>query len=443
MLRAHRSCRPTASACLFYAHKFKNRSISAGVLTATLLLIPACSHVVPEAVRSGSGAQVDAATAKVKRGDFLQVVRLHGTVESVQSFAVRAPRLAGQSMATMVVTRLAANGAKVRPGDVLVEFDRQNQMKSVLDQEAQYRELLEQIKKRQADEVVAVARDETELKGAEMDVQSALVDMRTNEVVSRNQAEINKQNLTEAEARLKLLKETLALKREASAADLRILEIQRDRAEAALVHARNNIEKMTIRSPLRGLVVLSPVYKASRYVDLQEGDEVRPGSAIMLVVDPSAMQVRARINQVDMSFLEVGQPADVGLDAYPDLVLPGVVGHLGAVGVPGSYSSQIRYVPALIEIRGSNPKLLPDLTAAVDVHIRQLENVLLLPREAIIDQEGGSYVEVVSGGRTEIRPVEVGDMNECDVVILSGVEEGTVVTRNPQLTASDAVRPPK
>ena len=58
-------------------------------------------------------------------------------------------------------------------------------------------------------------------------------------------------------------------------------------------------------------------------------------------------------------------------------------------------------------------------------------------------REGGSYVEVVSGGRTEIRPVEVGDMNECDVVILSGVEEGTVVTRNPQLTASDAVRPPK
>ncbi len=410
------------------------------ILVIVLLLSNSCTRLAPESVRGAGGGQANTGTARVERGNFIRAVRLHGTVEAVQSFAVRAPRLAGQTSLTMVITRLASNGSKVRPGDILVEFDRQSQMKSVLDREAEYRELLEQIKKRRADQSTAVARDETELKGAEVDLQSALVDMRTNELVSRNQAEINKQNLAEAEARLKLLKDTFILKRDAAAAELRILEIQRDRAEAAMVHARDNIEKMTVRSPLQGLVVLSPIYKASRYVDPQEGDEVRAGSALMMVVNPSAMQVRARVNQVDVSFIQPGQPADVRLDAYPDLVLPGTVVQLGAVGVPSSYSPQIRYFPALITILGSDPKLLPDLTAAVDVHVQRLDNVLLLPREAVVEQEGRNYVEVVTGGRTEMRPVEVGDRNECEVVILSGVEEGTVVSGNPRLTESAAQR---
>jgi hypothetical protein len=215
------------------------------------------------------------------------------------------------------------NGTRVREGDLLVEFDSQNQLRNVLDRQADYDNLIQQIKKKQADQVTAIAADETELKGAEVDLQTARVEMRKNEVISSIQAEFNKQNLAEAEAKLKQLKSTFALKREAAAAELRILEIQRDRAQKAVAYAQGNIEKMSIKSPLSGLVVLSPIYKGTRMVDPQDGDEVRPGGGIMLVVNPSAMQVTARLNQVDVSRVHVGQAAEVRLDAYPDLVFPG------------------------------------------------------------------------------------------------------------------------
>ncbi len=416
-----------------------------------VLIIAACGLVAPSGCtqlspKTGGGVAGDGGVsmlAKVERRNFRRTLRLHGTVGAVQSFQVFAPRLAGQMSGTMVITSIVRNGTRVQKGDVLVEFDRQVQTRNILDRQAEYDNLVQQIKKRQADQAAAVAADDTELKGAEVDVQTALVEMRKNDLIPGNQAEINKQNLAEAQAKLKQLKDTYALKREAAAADLRILEIQRDRAQRAVAYAQNNVEKMSIRSPLDGLVVLSPIYKGTRMVDPQEGDEVRPGGGIVLVVDPSAMQVFARLNQVDVSQMRVDQPAEIRLDAYPDLVFPGKVERIGAIGTPSSYSKRIRYFAAVISIKGSNPKLLPDLTAAVDVDLERLDNVLVLPREAVVAQQGQAMVEAVVNGRHENRAVKIGPMNECEVVIESGLQEGMTVSRNPQIASVTDKRLPE
>jgi HlyD family secretion protein len=183
------------------------------------------------------------------------------------------------------------------------------------------------------------------------------------------------------------------------------------------------------------------VYRTSRYVDPQEGDEVRPGSTILKVVNPSAMRVRARVNQVDLSYLRPGQQAEVRLDAYPDLVFPATFDRIGGVGLASYNSKQIRYFTAYISIRGTNPKLLPDLTAAVDVQVQALDHALVLPREAIVSQGGKTWVVVSQNQRSEMREVKISAMNDLDAVIESGIDEGTVVDRNPQLNGS-ARKPP-
>jgi multidrug resistance efflux pump len=416
------------------------RVLPSAVAAAAILALMACARPEPQA--ASQEAAGSPGTVRVERRNLRNTARLHGTVAAVESYTVLAPRLSGQMTGTMVITGIAPNGSRVRKGDILVEFDRQNQMKTVLDRQAEYDNLVQQIRKKQADQEAARAADETELKTAEVDLQSARVEMRKNEVVSRIQAEINKQNLAEAEARLKQVNDTLALKREAAAAELRILEIQRDRAQKAVTYAQNNIEKMTVRSQLDGLVVLTPIYKGTRMVDPQEGDEVRPGGGIMLVVDPSAMQVVARLNQVDVAQVRAGMNTEVRLDAYPDLVFPGIVDRISAIGTSSQYSKRIRYFAAVISIRGSHPKLLPDLTAAVDVELEGSEDVLLLPREAVAAQNGQSVVRILTDGRTELRPVKTGPMNELEVVIESGLEEGMTVSRNPNSGAGAAVRQP-
>ncbi len=391
----------------------------------------ACTRPSP---RAGHSAERAPGTAAVKRGEFRRTVRLTGGVRAVESYTVFAPRLSGQMTGTgmMLITRIVRNGIRVRKGDVLVEFDRQSQEKIILDRQAEYDGLVQQIRKKEADQIAARLADETELKSAEVDIRIALVEMRKNEVVPKYQAETNKANLAEAEAQLQQLKATFSLKRQAEAADRRVLEIQRDRAKLAVEYAQGNVEKMTIRSPMDGLVVLTPIYKGTRMVDPQEGDEVRPGGGIMLVVNPSAMQVFARVNQADLGYMRVGQPAEIRLDAYPDLVFPGKVESISAIVLPGTSSKRIRYLSALISIRGANPRLLPDLTASVDIPVQRLENVLMLPRTAVIQGKGQSAVEVFSNGKRERLPVKIGAINDLEVVIESGIQEGMVVSLNPQ-----------
>lgn len=424
---------PNSQDTYFSSQTGSIRIVLLALACCALLASAACARLASKAAQGSGGDNGPSNTVKVERRNFRRTVRLHGTVEAVESYSVIAPRLAGQMAPTMVMTKLVRNGTRVREGDVLVEFDRQTQMQNVLDREADYNNLLAQIKKKQADQAAAKARDDTELKAAEVDVQAARVDMRKNGLVSTIEAEINVQNLAEAEAKLKQLQETYALKRQAEVADLRILEIQRDRAHNAMVYAQTNIEKMTVKSPLDGLVVLTPVYRGSRYVDPQEGDEVRAGYPVMLLVNPLAMQVRARVNQVDLSYLQPGQTAEVRLDAYPDLVFRASLERIGAIGSASSYSNQIRYFSAVVAIKGSNPKLVPDLTAAADAVVESLDHVLVLPREAIVHERDQTMVEVWLDGRSELRPVKIGAMNDCDVVITSGVEEGATVIRNPQL----------
>src|ERR1019366_560155 len=64
-------------------------------------------------------------------------VRLTGKTQAVRSRAILAPLLAGQQVGTLTIVKLAASGSHVKQGDLLVEFDRQAQLKDFIDKKAQ------------------------------------------------------------------------------------------------------------------------------------------------------------------------------------------------------------------------------------------------------------------------------------------------------------------
>ena len=91
------------------------------------------------------------------------------------------------------------------------------------------------------------------------------------------QAEKNTLALEETEARLKALKQTYDLKRQAAVADIRVLEIRRDRSLNAMRQAASNADCMQIKSPIEGIAVIKTTWKGSNMADIEEGDEVRTG----------------------------------------------------------------------------------------------------------------------------------------------------------------------
>ena len=294
-------------------------------------------------------------------------LRLKGTTEAVQARAILAPLLAGQQIGTLTIIHIAQAGAKVKQGDLLVEFDRQAQMRDIIDKQAEYQKLVDQVAGEQAKESAARAKDETELKTAEDNLRKAELEIQKAEIVSRIDAEKNQENLEEAKATYDQLRETFDLKRKAAQAAIRILEIQRDRTQQTMEHAKANSDKMQIRSPLDGVVVLNTIWKQGTMGEVQEGDQVRAGVPFMQVVNPATMQVRVHANQQDFPSLQVGQMAKVRLDAYPEMVLQGKVDQISPIGENGDFSSKLRTFVVIVAIEGNDPKLMPDLSAAVDV----------------------------------------------------------------------------
>jgi HlyD family secretion protein len=407
------------------------------LVVALMLLVVLGTLVIVRSVRAGGpiedAARPGTASVKVARGAFTRTLRMTGLVESIHFYNVAAPRLIGATAPgsnTLIITKLMPSGAQVVPGQLLVEFDRQNQLKAATDRRSEHRDLEEQIRKKRAEQEQARAKDDTEITVAANAVANAELEMKKNAYLGRIDQEKNEQRLEEAQAKQKQLVSTFDLKRIAAAADLRILEIQRDRAFKAMKSAEDNATRMVVTSPIAGMVVLRMVWRPGQQVEIQEGEEARPGMPIMQVVDPAAMLVRVKVNQADVHLLQAGQPARISLDAYPELQFQGRVEHVAPVGTTSMLTPRVRNFVATVSIQGSHPKLMPDLSAAVDVELERKDNVIVVPRDAIVRDKDGLTVRVLDGNRVRPVTVTLGAMNDYEAIVASGLEPGVVVQRH-------------
>lgn len=407
------------------------RKFSRNLLTAAVILLAAISFLwihYSKAARSldGDGFQ----TAVAVRKDFVQSLRLTGTTEAVRSRPVLAPTLEGAQLGAMVITKLIRAGTHVKKGDVLVEFDQQAQMKDFLDKKAAYQDLVDQLIEKRAAGDTARAKDETDLEQGKNALTKAQLEVSKNDIVSRIDAEKNQEALEEAESTLKQLEETFKLKRQAAAADLSTLQIQTDRAQATMAYAQTNAQKMAIGSPMDGVVVLNTVWLGGRMGEVQQGDQIRPGVPFMKVVDPSEMDIRANVNEADLLQLSVGEQAQVFLDAYPGLSFSATLDELAPLGHNGQFSEKVRNFMSSFTVHGNNPKLMPDLSAAVDIKLQSVKNAIVVPRGSVEGERGQEYVWFKTGVGFEKHPVKTGAHSDMETVIESGLNPGDVVRAN-------------
>src|SRR6188474_3750217 len=129
------------------------------------LLAGAVVALMPRLRANGSTPTGGPPVVQVARGPFVRTLRLTGIIESVRYHNVTAPRLVGVTgpTNTLIITKLARGGSQVAPGDLLVEFDRQTQLKAAFDRRAQYLDFEEQIRKKRAEQEQAKAKDDAEL----------------------------------------------------------------------------------------------------------------------------------------------------------------------------------------------------------------------------------------------------------------------------------------
>jgi len=399
-------------------------------LRASALLLLVTTPFLFAHFRPGrSATNIEESVIRVERRDFSQSLRFNGTTQASRSFVVLAPKLEGAQVGSMVITKLAPAGTHIKKGDFLVEFDPQAQTKDYLEKKGAYESLVGQAAQKRAEEAIASSKDDTAMKQAEDELKRAQLELQKNEIVSRIDAEKNQEALDEAQATLKQLKETYQLKRAAAAATIRIQEIQRDRALEAMRYAQGNAAKMVVHSPMPGVVVYNTIWLGGRMGTVQQGDQVRPGVPFLQVVDPSQMEVRVQLNQVDLLKVHAGQHAEMHLDAYPGMTLPAVLEEISPLGHTGQFTEAVRTFTASFSVQGTDPRLLPDLSAALDLDLGTQKKVLVAPWQSIGMEAGHSFVWLKTRVGFEKRSVETRSRNDLEAVVNSGLSEGDTIRR--------------
>jgi len=166
---------------------------------------------------------------------------------------------------------------------------------------------------------------------------------------------------------------------------------------------------------------------------IREGASVRERQTILTIPDLAHMGVRVKIHESNIQKVKVGQKVRVTVDAFPDEELDGTVTKVAVL--PDSQNRwmnpDLKVYLTTIEIEGTNDWLKPGMSTKAEVLIDHLDDVVYVPIQCAVPENGGYVCYVASGGSVERREVEVGQFNEEFIEIKKGIQEGELVLLNP------------
>jgi HlyD family secretion protein len=297
------------------------------------------------------------------------VVRVSGIVEAVRSVTIQVPSIAGQG-GNLTLAKLIANGVVVHPGDLLAEFDRTDQLKLAREAQAKFDDLRHQVEQKIAEQKSNAEKRASDLQQAQADLQKAAIEIRKGPVLSDLEQQKNAVKLADAKEHVASLTRSIHYHEVAEAAELRILELQRDRQKYAVERLQKNADRLALRAPIGGMVALQNVFRNNSMGHAQEGDQLWPGSPLLRLFDPSATELLVSVDEPDGSVLVPGAQAIVHLDAYPNLTFKAHFDSASPVA-SASMGSPVKTFSARFLLEGSDPRLLPDLSAAVDIEVHR------------------------------------------------------------------------
>lgn len=335
----------------------------------------------------------------------------------------------------LVLQKAADPGAHVHKGEVIAEFDRQYMLLRLDDYKASVFQSEASLKKQKAALEITRKAHEQLVFSAKADLDKARLDMKTVPVLSAIDAERAKLALDQAEAKYNQLLSEVKFVTISQEADLKNAELDLAQAKLELKRAEANTDRMIVKAPIDGIVVMQNTFRGAEFGQVQVGDQLWPGMFFMQVVNPSSMVVNATVNQVDCEKIRVGSKAKIHLDAYPDLALPGHVVSIAAVTKPGGpRANYVKEVPVRIKIDGMDPKVIPDLSVSAEVTLDSEQSAdAAVPLSAVFqesDQPGNptrTFVLVEQPSGWERREVELGVRNHLLASVRKGLRAGDVV----------------
>ena len=203
--------------------------------------------------------------------------------------------------------------------------------------------------------------------------------------------------------------EDLALERERLSFELRTRELQVERQQLMVEDLERQVDELTMRSPVTGIV-------GNLQVDQKAA--VSRNQAVMAVVDLGAFEVEANVPESYADDLGIGMPAEIRVGATP------AVAEVVAVSpeiVDNQVTTRLRFTA------GTPPGLRQNQRLTTRILLESVENALVVERGQFLDSGGGRIAYVVDDDIARRREILVGARSLGEVEIASGLEAGDVI----------------
>lgn len=377
-------------------------------------------------------------------------------------------------------------GDRVQQGDILLRIDPVQTEAETRIQQAILESSLSELNSQKAQiqlQETNIDRDRAALRVAEAEAQRAqqALEIARNafkrkqelfeeNLISRDLYEAAKNELINAETVLQTAQARLEQARAELAVAHVVLEQTRnsyrsalsrvDQARAALERSRDLLAKTVIRSPLTGVITQLNVEVGERAVP---GTLNNPMATLMIIANLSVIEAEVQVDETDIVNVELGQEAEIKVDAFPGRILRGRITEVGNSPIPKANQQQeAKDFKVVIQLEDPPAALRPGLscTASITTDIRN--DVLVVPVQAVVMREfevneagqpilpdpnqkkpstRSSQQETraktkrkefegvfaVRNGRAEFVPVQTGIVGESEIELVSGVSEGTTV----------------
>ena len=374
-------------------------------------------------------AQVVARTAAASTGTLNRILRVTGTTTAINFANITAPRMQGpESNRELILLQVAKAGSWVKKGSLVAQIDAQSLIDHVDDLGDTIRAAQADVDKRRAEQSIEMENLMQTLRTSKAEAEKARLEYNGSETQTEIQRQLLKLTLDEADAKYKQAQADIDFKKASHTAEIKILQYTLERHTRHRDRHKRDVQAFSVYASMDGLVVMQQIFRGSEFAQIQQGDQLRPGQPFMKIVDTRHMQMEGNVNQAASSEYRIGQKATINFDAFPGMHFEGTIHSIGALAAGGFRNSYfVRNVPVHILINGSDPKLIPDLSASADVMVESAPDQVIVPIPAVRTENGRSFVYVKSGETFERREVTTGLRNDTQVAIASGLKAGEIV----------------
>ncbi len=352
----------------------------------------------------------------VKKTDFENVLTVQGTVQAVRSYAI-----SHELDDNCKIVYLIEEGTMVEAGQVVCVLE-SNAL------ETEYDELLLNIEnneaalsKTRADLDLQYSLLEAQVKNSDAQSGLAALDSLQMQYLSPNQKKLKELDLERIAIERKKLQLKLASLKTINESQLKKQELQLQRQRQRLETAKENLEALTLVSPIAGMANRGLSWMTG--LPLQEGDQAYSSMPIVTIPDLTEVKVTIEASESEYKRLQINDSVAFVFDAMPGKTAWGRILTIAPVGRQISRTNPLKVFDVEVSVEEADKLPKPGLSANCRIYLKRIPDVLAIPQIAVFDQDSIKVVYVKHGKTYEERQVLVGESSPQQAVILAGLKE--------------------